>query len=38
MLNRKSLARVAALTASLAIITAALPAGSTFAQQAPGKS
>ena len=35
MLNRKSWARVAALTASLAIITAALPAGSTFAQQAP---
>ena len=35
MLHRKSWARVAALTASLAIITAALPAGSTFAQQAP---
>lgn len=35
MLNRKSWARIAALTASLAIITAALPAGSTFAQQAP---
>ena len=37
MLNRKSWARVAALTASLAIITAALPAGSTFAQQAPSQ-
>ena len=35
MLNRKAWARVAALTASLAIITAALPARSTFAQQAP---
>jgi hypothetical protein len=37
MLNRKSWARVAALTASLTIITAALPAGSTFAQQAPAQ-
>jgi hypothetical protein len=35
MLNRKSWARVAALTASLAIVTAALPVGSAFAQQAP---
>jgi hypothetical protein len=35
MVNRNLWARVAALTASLAIITAALPAGSTFAQQAP---
>lgn len=35
MLNRKSWARIAALSASLAVVTAALPAGSTFAQQAP---
>jgi hypothetical protein len=35
MLNRTSWARAAALTASFAIITAALPAASTFAQQAP---
>ncbi len=35
MLSRKSWARVAAMTASLAIITAALPAGSAFAQEAP---
>ncbi len=35
MLNRKSWARVAALTAALAITTAGLPAGSTFAQEAP---
>lgn len=38
MLNRKSWARVAALTASLAIIAAALPGDSVFAQEAPSQS
>jgi hypothetical protein len=35
MRNRTSWARITALAASLAIITAGLPAGSAFAQQAP---
>ena len=35
MLNRKSWARIAALTAALAITMAGLPAGSTVAQEAP---
>ena len=35
MQNSTSWARIAALTASLAIVTAGLPAGSVFAQEAP---
>jgi hypothetical protein len=37
MLNRTSWTRITALAASLAIITAGLPAGSAFAQEAPSE-